>query len=61
MPRVKKVVLAGLLLAILVIFERFIPLQLTDFLRLSFAYVPLVLAGSLLGPAWGALIGVAGD
>jgi ECF transporter S component (folate family) len=60
MPKVKKVVLAGLLLAILIVFERFISVE-TQILRLSFAYVPYILIGTLLGPVWGALIGVAGD
>jgi NADH-quinone oxidoreductase subunit E len=60
MPKVKKVVLAGLLLAILIVFERFMSVE-TQILRLSFAYVPVILIGTLLGPVWGALIGVAGD
>jgi ECF transporter S component (folate family) len=60
MPKVKKVVLAGLLLAVLIVFERYISIE-TQFLRLSFAYVPYILIGSFLGPVWGALIGVAGD
>jgi ECF transporter S component (folate family) len=60
MPKVKKVVLAGLLLAILIVFQRYISVE-TQILRISFAYVPLILIGTLLGPVWGALIGVAGD
>ncbi|MDR1249383.1 MAG: folate family ECF transporter S component [Treponema sp.] len=60
MPKVKKVVLAGLLLAILIVFERYISIE-TQFLRLSFAYVPLILIGTFLGPVWGAVIGVASD
>jgi ECF transporter S component (folate family) len=60
MPKVKKVVLAGLLLAILIVFQRYISVE-TQFLRLSFSYVPLILIGTFLGPVWGALIGVAGD
>jgi ECF transporter S component (folate family) len=59
-PKVKKVVLAGLLLAVLIVFERYISVE-TQFLRLSFAYVPYILIGTFLGPVWGALIGVAGD
>jgi ECF transporter S component (folate family) len=59
-PKVKKVVLAGLLLAILIVFQRYISVE-TQFLRISFAYVPLILTGTLLGPAWGAIVGTAGD
>jgi ECF transporter S component (folate family) len=60
MPKVKKVVLAGLLLAILIVFQRYVSIQ-TLFLRLSFAYVPFILIGTLLGPVWGAVIGGAED
>jgi ECF transporter S component (folate family) len=60
MPRVKKIVLAGLLLAVLVILARFVSVQWAV-LRLSFGYIPLALAGWLLGPAWTAFIGAAGD
>jgi ECF transporter S component (folate family) len=60
MPKVKKVVLAGLLLAILIVFQRYVSLQ-TQFLRVSFAYVPFILMGSFLGPVWGAVIGAAED
>jgi ECF transporter S component (folate family) len=61
MPKVKKVVLAGLLLAILIIFQRYISVDLSPTLRVNFGYVPLILIGTLLGPVWGAIIGVAGD
>jgi ECF transporter S component (folate family) len=60
MPKVKKVVLAGLLLAVLIVFQRYISIE-TQFFRISFAYVPFVLIGALLGPVWGALICVAED
>lgn len=60
MPKVKKVVLAGLLLAFLIVCQRYISVE-TQFLRISFAYVPFILIGTLLGPVWGAIIGVAGD
>ncbi|MHC6204005.1 folate family ECF transporter S component [Breznakiellaceae bacterium SP9] len=60
MPKVKKVVLAGLLLAILIVFERFISVE-TQILRLSIAYVPVILIATLLGPVWGGLIGVLAD
>lgn len=60
MPKVKKVVLAGLLLAILIVFQRFISVE-TQILRLSFAYVPVIITATLLGPVWGGLIGVLAD
>jgi ECF transporter S component (folate family) len=60
MPKVKKVVLAGLLLAILIVFQRYLSIE-TQVLRFSFAYVPFILIGTLLGPVWGAIICVAED
>jgi ECF transporter S component (folate family) len=52
--------LAGLLLAVLILFERFIAID-TQLLRVSFAYIPYMIAGWLLGPVWAGLIGVLGD
>jgi ECF transporter S component (folate family) len=60
MQKVKKVVLAGLLLAVLIIFARFVSVQYAV-LRLSFGYIPLILSGWLLGPLWTAVIGALGD
>ncbi|MDR2601745.1 MAG: folate family ECF transporter S component [Spirochaetaceae bacterium] len=60
MSKVKHLSLAGLLLATLILFERFISFD-SQLLRLSFAYVPYILAGWLLGPVWAGVIGVCGD
>jgi ECF transporter S component (folate family) len=60
MHRTKQLALAGLLLAVLILFERFVSVE-TQLLRLSFAYVPYILSGWLLGPFWTAVIGFAGD
>ncbi|MDR3355920.1 MAG: folate family ECF transporter S component [Spirochaetaceae bacterium] len=60
MPKVKKLVLASLLLAILIIVERLVSIQ-TQFLRISFAYVPIMLCAILLGPEWSAGIAALGD
>jgi ECF transporter S component (folate family) len=59
-PKTKKLALAGLLLAVLILFERFIAIEVL-LLRVSFAYIPYMLAGWLLGPVWAGLIGVLGD
>jgi ECF transporter S component (folate family) len=60
MPKVKRLVLAGLLLAVVIVFWLFqIPLLPT--LRISFGFVPLVLGGWLLGPVWTGVIGIVGD
>ncbi|MDR2795926.1 MAG: folate family ECF transporter S component [Spirochaetaceae bacterium] len=60
MSKVKKLVLASLLLAILIIVERLISVQ-TQFLRISFAYVPIMLCAILMGPAWSAGVAALGD
>ena len=60
MTKTKKIALAGLLLAVLVFFERFTAIDI-QLLRISFAYIPYMLAGWLLGPVWAGLIGVSGD
>jgi ECF transporter S component (folate family) len=60
MPKVKKLVLASLLLAILIVVERLVSIQ-TPILRISFAYVPIILSGILLGPIWSTTIAVLGD
>ncbi|MDR1909005.1 MAG: folate family ECF transporter S component [Spirochaetaceae bacterium] len=60
MTKVKKLVLASLLLAMLIVVERLISIQ-TPILRVSFAYVPIMLSGMLLGPAWSTLVAVLGD
>jgi ECF transporter S component (folate family) len=60
MSKVNKLVLASLLLAILIVVERLVSVQ-TQFLRISFAYVPIMLCAILLGPAWSAGIAALGD
>jgi ECF transporter S component (folate family) len=60
MSKVKKLVLASLLLAILIIVERLVSIQ-TQFLRISFAYVPIMLCAILLGPAWSTGMAALGD
>lgn len=60
MPKVKKLVLASLLLAILIVVERLVSFQ-TPVLRISFAYVPIILSAILLGPLWSTLIAGVGD
>jgi ECF transporter S component (folate family) len=57
---VKKLVLASLLLAILIVVERLVSFQ-TPILRISFAYVPIIFSAILLGPLWSTLIAGVGD
>lgn len=50
----------ALMIAISVILSRFFSLQ-TEILRLSLGYIPIILAGVLLGPIAGGIVGVAAD
>jgi ECF transporter S component (folate family) len=59
-PKVKKVALAGLLLAVLIVLARFVSVQWAV-LRVSFGYIPMAMAGWLLGPVWCAVLGALGD
>jgi ECF transporter S component (folate family) len=60
MLKVKQLVLAGLLLAAIIVLVRFLSIQ-TPFVRISLGFIPFALAGWLLGPVWAAVIGVASD
>jgi ECF transporter S component (folate family) len=61
MPKVKRIVLSGLFLATAIIFEQLLGITITPTLRLSLSFIPYVLIGWLLGPVWGAVIGVTAD
>ena len=50
----------ALLIALEIIFTRFLSIQ-TPMLRISFAFVPLALAGSLYGPVYGFIVGMSAD
>ncbi|MDR1468826.1 MAG: folate family ECF transporter S component [Spirochaetaceae bacterium] len=61
MPKVKQLVLAGLLLAVAIVFRQFLRIPITPTLRLTLSFVPYILAGWLLGPVWAGVVGVVGD
>ena len=60
MSKTKKIILAGLLLAILIIFDRFVSIK-TLYLQISFSFLPIALAGMLLGPKYSCAIATLGD
>lgn len=60
MSKTKKLILAGLLLAILIIFDRFISIK-TLYLQISFSFLPIAIAGILLGPKYSCAIATLGD
>ena len=58
---VKAIVLMGLMIALNVVLGR-LSIQFTPEVRLSvFGFLPIALAGMLLGPLYGGLVGAAGD
>ena len=60
MSKTKKLILAGLLLALLIILDRFISID-TQFLQINFSFLPIALAGMLLGPKYTTAISFLGD
>lgn len=60
MSKSKKVVLSGLLLAVLIVFSRFVSIK-TPILVISFSYIPIMLSAILLGPLYSTLIAGLGD
>ncbi len=58
----KKLVFAALLTALCVIIAWFCKTYFTfGAIRITFENIPILLAGMLLGPLWGALVGIASD
>ena len=55
MSKIKKIIIAGLLLATTIVFNRFLSIK-TPILVISFTYLPIMLSGIMLGPWWTMLI-----
>ena len=60
MSETKKLILSGLLLAILIVFDRFISIK-TMYLQVSFSFLPIILAAIILGPKYSTIIAALGD
>lgn len=60
MTKIKKLILASLLLACQIVLGRFLSIK-TPIIVISFAFIPKILAGILLGPWWTMLLGVLSD
>lgn len=56
----KRLVVLSLLIAIMVIFSRFISIE-TEFMKFSFTFLPEMLTGALFGPLWTSVATVAAD
>jgi len=60
MDKTKKIVLSGLLLAVLIIAARFLSFK-SGIVVISFSYVPIIIAAFVLGPEWSCIIAGLGD
>lgn len=60
MTKNKKMILSALLLALLIIFSRFLSIK-TPIVKISFGFVPTMLCAIWLGPKYSVLINVLGD
>lgn len=55
MSKIKKIIIAGLLLATTIVLSRFLSIK-TPIVVISFSFIPLMLSGILLGPWWTMMI-----
>ena len=60
MSKLKKVILSGILLALLIVLNRFVSIK-TPLLVISFSFVPIMMAAIWLGPKYSTLIAALGD
>lgn len=60
MSKTKKIVLAGILLALLLVTSRFLSIK-TPLLVISFSFIPIMMSAILLGPKYSTLIAALGD
>lgn len=60
MSKLKKIILSGILLALLIVLNRFISIK-TPLLVISFSFVPIMMAAIWTGPKYATLIAALGD
>jgi ECF transporter S component (folate family) len=60
MSKTKKIILSALLLAILLVFSRFISIK-TPILVISLSFLPIMISAILLGPKYSCIIALLGD
>lgn len=60
MSKLKKIILSGILLALLIVLNRFVSIK-TPLLVISFSFVPITMAAIWLGPKYSTLIAALGD
>lgn len=56
-----KVVLSGILIALSIVLTRLLSINIDQYIRISFGFVPIILAGILVGPYFGFAVGALAD
>ena len=57
----KQIVFMALMVALSIVFGKFLALNFTDMIRVSFENLPIILAAIILGPARGAIVALVAD
>lgn len=60
MTKGKKIILSAMLLALLIVLSRFLSIE-TQFLVISFSFIPIIMSAIWLGPKYSMLIAALGD
>lgn len=61
MSKTKKIVVSGILIALSIVMTRLLAINPEPFIRISFGFVPVILAGIILGPFFGFAVGGVAD
>jgi riboflavin transporter len=56
-----KIVLSGILVALSIVLTRLLSINIDQYIRISFGFVPIILAGIVLGPYFGFAVGGLAD
>lgn len=57
----RSLVMAAMFVTLSIVFARMFSIRVSEALRLSFGQTPIILAGILLGPWWGLIVGIVAD
>ena len=60
MSKIKKNVLAAMLLAVFIVFNRFVSIK-TEILIISFTFIPMMMSAIWLGPVYSTIVALLGD
>lgn len=59
-PKIKKIILSAMMIAIYLILDRFISIK-TPILKISFIFIPIIISAIYLGPIYTGIIAGIGD